>query len=309
MASTEDKGHVDKNLNKSSEFESKLMALLEAVAPVIEKEEDVAEKFFKKLLGNPLARCRLEHIHSARAFKYGHAQFGAKSWYKEGPGLASKLKNIKNRRKFRQGLRSNVDFVNQLNIMNLKALFEDGDEQNLALAKLEELVQPKELFECLKAVPPIKILELVNSKKAANLTKMIKTITDVAHFGQSMASFFALDDALEPALAAVCEVLRSNPNIGSILEKRCTSFLAIAQCYQKQCSPLDMDISPSTPKMAQPRAKRKRIPGRSSEYQYSRGVCFSFQRGECRRGASCSFTHKCDNCGNTGHGARVCRNR
>ena len=48
MASTEDKGHVDQNLNKSSEFESKLMALLEAVAPVIEKEEDVADFFFKK---------------------------------------------------------------------------------------------------------------------------------------------------------------------------------------------------------------------------------------------------------------------
>ena len=61
MAPTEDKGHVDQNLNQSSEFESKLMALLEAVAPVIEKQEDWTELFFKNLQGNPPARCRLEH--------------------------------------------------------------------------------------------------------------------------------------------------------------------------------------------------------------------------------------------------------
>ena len=101
-----------------------------------------------------MSRCKLEHIHAARAFKYGHSQFGPKNWYKEGPGLAFKLKNQNHRRKFRQGLRSDVDFVNQLNVMNLRSLLIDGDQQNLALAKLDDPVQPRELFECLGAAPP-----------------------------------------------------------------------------------------------------------------------------------------------------------
>ena len=54
-----------------------------------------------------------------------------------------------------------------------------------------------------------------------------------------MTDYFAHDDALEPALAVVCGVLRINPNIGSQLRQSKTSFLSLAQCYQKQRSPED----------------------------------------------------------------------
>ena len=139
-----------------SNLESKLIALLNAVAPATGKDDELAEKMYQKLLKNPFSRCKLEHIHSARAVKYRHAQFAPSYWYKEGPNLATKLKNQSDRRKFRQGLRSDVDFVNQLNLINLDALMVDGDPKNPPLAKIDDPVRPSELFECLRTASPVK---------------------------------------------------------------------------------------------------------------------------------------------------------
>ena len=38
---------------------------------------------FKKLKSNIAARSKLTSIHTARTYKYGHDQFGPKSWFKE----------------------------------------------------------------------------------------------------------------------------------------------------------------------------------------------------------------------------------
>ena len=63
-----------------------------------------------------MARSQLENSHAARAHKYGYAQFGSKFWYKESKNIARKLKSQADRRKFRIGLKSLIDFINQLNI-------------------------------------------------------------------------------------------------------------------------------------------------------------------------------------------------
>ena len=68
---------------------------------------------FKKLKNNISARSNLSEIHSARSHKYGHVQFGPKSWYKESSNISEKLTSQEDRRKFRQGLKCNVDFLNQ----------------------------------------------------------------------------------------------------------------------------------------------------------------------------------------------------
>ena len=67
---------------------------------------------FKKLKDNIAARSNLSSIHAARAYKYGYVQFGPKSWYKESSNISSKLTDQEDRRKFRQGLKCNVDFLN-----------------------------------------------------------------------------------------------------------------------------------------------------------------------------------------------------
>ena len=296
-------GDVDRKI--SDNLESKLIALLNAVAPAAIKDDELAEKMYQKLLKNPFSRCKLEHIHTARAFKYGHAQFGPTYWYKEGPNLAKKLKNQSDRRKFRQGLRSDVDFVNQLNLINLDSLMADGDPEKLPIVKIDDPVRPSELFECLRTAPPLKILELFNEQKAQNIKNSLDAISGVMHFGQSMAAYFAQDDALEPALAAVCEVLRSDPNIGSVLKKRCSTFMAVAQCYQKQRSPQDVDLS-TTPHSQQNSHQNNRVTPRRPSSRYARGLCFAFQNRGCPRGRSCNFTHKCNRCGSFEHGASAC---
>ena len=178
----------------------------------------------------------------------------------------------------------------------------DGDPKNLPLAKIDDPVRPSELFESVSGPPPpLKILELFNQQIAQDIKNNLDTITGVMHFGQSMADYFAQDDALEPALAAVCEVLRSDPNIGSVLKKRCATFMAVAQCYQKQRSPQDVDLT-STPRSQQ----NTRVAPRRQNFRYSRGLCFAFQNRGCTRGRSCNFTHKCNRCGSFEHGASAC---
>ena len=138
LAPTVDKGQSGDVASKIFDnLESKFMALLNAVAPAAIKADELAEKMYQKLL-----KIRFLVVNwNIRAFKYGHAQFGPTYWYKEGPNLASKLKNQSDRRKFRQGLRSDVDFVNQLNLINLNSLMINGDPKNLPLAKIDDPVR------------------------------------------------------------------------------------------------------------------------------------------------------------------------
>ena len=139
------------------------------------------------------------------------------------------------------------------------------------------------------------------------MEKIVETIDGVLNFGQSMSDYFAHDDALEPALAAVCEVLRSNPNIGSILDKRCTSFLALAQCYQKHSSHNDKDFCATISGKGTNFGRKPQNAAKNSIKRYTRGLCFNFQENGCFRGTACNFAHKCDKCGSYDHGANACK--
>ena len=76
------------------------------------------------------------------------------------------------------------------------------------LLKLGEPVLPSDLFTSLKKVPPIKMLRRINETTATKILGILRKISELAHFSQSMADYFAHDDALEPALG---EVLRIAP--------------------------------------------------------------------------------------------------
>ena len=58
------------------------------------------EGLFKKLKSSVTARSNLASIHSARAHKYGHVQFGPKSWYKESSNISNKLTSQEDRKNF-----------------------------------------------------------------------------------------------------------------------------------------------------------------------------------------------------------------
>ena len=84
-------------------------------------DNDDGEFLFDKLKKSPHLRKTLSALNRARAFKYGSRAFGHKKWYKENFDIKEGLRSNEDRRKFRFGLKSNVDFLILLDIMNLKA--------------------------------------------------------------------------------------------------------------------------------------------------------------------------------------------
>ena len=54
----------------------------------------------------------------------------------------------------------------------------------------------EEIFECLKDIPMLDILKLIDNEKAQKLFNTIDKIVALAHVSQSMGNYFARDDAL-----------------------------------------------------------------------------------------------------------------
>ena len=215
----DDGGNVNRSIKFTEQLETKILNLLEAAKP---KEFDVEhfEQVYNKLLKEPMARSQLENLHAARAHKYGFSQFGSKFWYKESKNISRKFKSQTDRRKFRIGLKGLIDFINQPNIIDLEKLLEDGDTEGFKLLKMPTPVSPEIFCRYLEHVPPMKLIEFVNKNKADNIRKALEKISSLAHFSQSMADYYARDDALEPSLAVVCEVLRNTEDIGGLLFKK-----------------------------------------------------------------------------------------
>ena len=291
-----DKGS-ESALEQFSEYQKKILSLLGASKTPTKAGVEHFEQIYEKLQTDPLARSCLENLHAARAHKYGHAHLGPKSWYKESTSLSTKLKSQADRRKFRAGLKGLIDFLNQLNIMDLERAFQKGESEGFNLLKMPVQIYPETFCKHLKNVPPMKLIEFVNAEKAADIRKLISKISSLAHFSQSMADYYAHDDALEPALAAVCEALRNHEDVGAVLDKRAATFLSLAQPYDKLRSEADHDARRA------PKSKNtaERRPSRNPRQLH----CFRFQRGSCRI-KNCDFKHECRHCGSRGHGKIDC---
>ena len=222
--------------------------------------------------------------------------------------MRKKFKSQADRRKFRQGLRADLDFINQLNLLDLEDLLKSGKEDALNLLKLDEPVIPSDLFAFLKSVPPLKIIRLINHTVAENLVGILQKINDLAHFSQSMADYFAHDDALEPALAVLCEVLRNAPNIGAVMKNNCQTFLGLATCFQKLRSSEDHDIKKEIPKSRQvdKNAKKPRQFRPVNRRPFRAGLCFRFQGSAGCQRANCGFSHVCATCNSEDHGNSQC---
>ena len=84
---------------------------------------------------------------------------------------------------------------------------------------MPNLIQPETMCKYLQDTPLTKLIEFINGQKDVDIQKILSKIVALAHFSQSMTDYFAHDDALEPALAVVCEVLRHNVDSGDFLGK------------------------------------------------------------------------------------------
>ena len=296
----EDGGSELASILFSTEFQNKILNLLGTANSSSKFNFEHFEQIFKKVQTDPLARSRLENLHAARAHKHGHAHFGPKSWYKESTSLATKFKSQADRRKFRIGLKGLIDFLNQLNIMDLEKSLQEGESEGFNLFKLPTPVGPETFCKFLENVPPIKLIELVNSQKAADIRKLLSKVSSLAHFSQSMADYFAHDDALEPALAAVCEVLRNSEDVGAVLKKRAATFLSLAQPYDKLRSGADHDVKKEF--------RSRNITEQNSTRRRKPFHCYRFNRGSCEE-VNCEFRHVCSQCSSRRHGKVDCPNR
>lgn len=296
----------------SDEFENKLLRVLGTSNASPLPDVELYKLTYDRLRQNPLERSRLENIHAARAYRYGIAHLGSKDFYKEDTYLGSKLKTQSDRRKFRAGLKGDVDFINQLNMLDLEACFKGGSSDCLKTLKLEEPVLTSELKNKLKEVPPIELIKFVNEEKACKILKIFEKIISLAHFSQSMSDYFAHDDALQPALAVVCQVLRQNENIGAILNDRHTTFLGLAQSFQMLKSHMDRDcVGESGQKTTRSTYRRhssdrEAARTRKRSNPYDEGFCYNFQKYSSCSNRNCRFSHRCAICRSTRHGKADC---
>ena len=74
-----------------------------------------------------------------------------------------------------------------------------------------------DIFECIREVPLINALKLIDQEKAQKILLTLDKIVALAHVSQSMGNYFARDDSLEPALSIVCQGLRGNTNFEHVL--------------------------------------------------------------------------------------------
>ena len=142
------------------------------------------------------------------------------------------------------------------------------------LNSLSNTVRAKlgEFFECLKDIPLIHVLKLIDNVKAHKICSTLDKIVSLAHVSQSMGNYFARDDSLDPALSTVCEGLRGSTDFEYILKSRGGTFQSLASVYYHLKSTGDQDVTGKTHlrgggyRQANP---RRRLPTR-------RGICWFF---------------------------------
>ena len=141
------------------------------------------------------------------------------------------------------------------------------------LNSLSNTVRAKlgEFFECLKDIPLIHVLKLIDNVKAHKICSTLDKIVS-SHVSQSMGNYFARDDSLDPALSTVCEGLRGSTDFEYILKTRGGTFQSLASVYYHLKSTGDQDVTGKTHlrgggyRQANP---RRRLPTR-------RGICWFF---------------------------------
>ena len=127
-----------------------------------------------------------------------------------------------------------------------------------------------------------------------------------------MSDYFAHDDALQPALAVVCQVLRQNENTGAILNDRHTTFLGLAQSFQMLKSHMDRDCEGESGQKTirstyrRHSSDRQAARTRKRSNPYEEGFCYSFQKYCSCSNRNCRFSHRCAICRSTRHGKADC---
>ena len=262
-----------------------------------EAEQD--HLFFSSLKLYPKLRRSLPSINSARAYKYGSRAFGQKSWYNENFNITKGLKTNADRRKFRFGIKSNVDFLIQLDIESLKTCLTDKSFSTKNNASLDTLSDGSFL-------DTMRLLDANRFNKFCAIFNRIQANLD---FTQSLSDYFATDEMLEPALMVVSDAIRRDLNLRTAL--RGGSVAANAVMYRYRASPKDREFS-----ARRSPNREQRTPNASSSFRpksgsprlakYPIGTCWSFQTNNVCQKTDCTYDHSCCHCFSKSHGKESC---
>ena len=272
---------------------------------------------------NRAARRDLAALHAARSHLYGEREFGSKAWYSDKPGIARRLKTQTQRRQFRMGLKTNLEFFNQLRIGDLRTALTHGDPSvfgNISATALGSIAQFREV---LALTPPVDVLKLFLPHKATAIVHILNGIEALADFNQRLGRHLASQPALEPIQAVLCDLLRSGTDFAA--DTRRNPLGVATQAVRHICSTPDDDATvfrpragrKTTPSFAASAAGPNRAPDeRSSGSSASRpgqrykNFCYNFQVNTCTYSVqNCRYKHICSHCGAADHGYTDCSER
>ena len=245
---------------------------------------------------NKRARNNLAALHAARTCLFGTRQLGDRKWYSDKPGIASRLKSQAQRRQFRLGLIANLAFYNKLNINDLESLFRSGDPSGLASLSATTPTTIPALRSIAALASPYDLLRIIAPEKAAAVESTLHQISVLADYVQSVCGHLAGNEALEPAHAVICKLLRTGANFEQAVSTNPIHVAAAA--IATLCPHPDIDG------VLQKKKKSPSTPIRRSS-GYPRGYCYKFQRNLCSD-STCRFKHLCGICHSPGHGEHSC---
>ena len=263
---------------------------------------------YSKLQKNPHLRKSLSSLNTAKSFVYGSRAFGQQSWYKETFNVCRSLHSNAERRKFRFGLKSNIDFLIQLDIQNLKTILADKkfEPQNLS---------PHNYHPQLSDGSFLNTLSKVNHKRYLETCEIIERIAANLEFTQSLGEYFANDDMLEPALMLIADALRKGPNLLKTLHGG--SVASNALIYRNRAAVGDHDAK-AVPKKIEPRKKQMNekytyknsaFSENKQQLKFKMGYCFRFQYTNACQNSDCPYNHICHQCDSAEHGYKSCPKR
>ena len=212
------------------------------------------------------------------------------------PGIASRLKTQTQRRQFRLGLIANLAFYNKLNIADLKSAFCSGDPSGLASLSAATPTTIPALRSVAALASPYDVLRIIAPEKAVLFDSTLNQISALAYYVQSLCGYLAANEALEPAHAVICKLLRTGADFEGAVASRPIHVAAAA--IAPLCPHPDVDG------VLQRRPSATLARRRPLQF-IQRGYCFAFQNGACTN-RSCHYRHVCSRCRRPGHGMRNC---
>ena len=165
------------------------------------QDAEIGRVLYSKLKKYPHLRQALSSVNAARAFKYGSRAYGHKRWYTEDFNISRGLRTTKSRRQFRFGLKSNVEFLIQLDLENLRSCILDPS------FKLNQN-SPTSSVPLLSDGSFLDLMKKMNATRCEKFCNVMNRLHGNLNFSQSLNEYFATDDMLEPILLLVAEAIR-----------------------------------------------------------------------------------------------------